>query len=178
MKGLELGILSLHSNLKTLEGKYIDLANYYKQELIQSSQDDPNETQKARPSSSSTNQKRIQATGKRANSRESGQSYLQKQVDLNKKTPRLEGRSFSKGSNGGIQNFEEYKDAGSKRGSSWRNYNQAQERSIIEEVKAQKAKLEDEMRNLIGLYTQICDEDVVGGGARNFVSRDSLNFDD
>lgn len=120
----------------------------------------------------------MQTTGKRANSRESGQSYLQKQSDLNKKTPRMEGRSFSKGSNHGIQNFEEYKDVASKRGSSWRNYNQAQERSIIEEVKAQKAKLEDEMRNLIGLYTQICDEDIVGGGGgtrSNFLSRDSAN---
>ena len=34
VKGLEIGILSLHSHLKTLEGKYIDLANYYKQELL------------------------------------------------------------------------------------------------------------------------------------------------
>ena len=37
MRNLEVGILSLHGHLKTLEGKYIDLANYYKQELIQSS---------------------------------------------------------------------------------------------------------------------------------------------
>ena len=35
VRGLENGILSLHNHLKTLEGKYIDLANYYKQELIQ-----------------------------------------------------------------------------------------------------------------------------------------------
>ena len=34
VRGLENGILSLHNHLKTLEGKYIDLANYYKQELI------------------------------------------------------------------------------------------------------------------------------------------------
>ena len=37
VRNLETGILSLHGHLKTLEGKYIDLANYYKQELIQSS---------------------------------------------------------------------------------------------------------------------------------------------
>jgi len=30
VKGLETGILSLHNHLKSLEGKYIDLANYYK----------------------------------------------------------------------------------------------------------------------------------------------------
>ena len=30
VKSLEIGILNLHAHLKTLEGKYIDLANYYK----------------------------------------------------------------------------------------------------------------------------------------------------
>lgn len=34
IKGLESGILNLHSHLKNLEGKYIDLANFYKQELL------------------------------------------------------------------------------------------------------------------------------------------------
>ena len=38
---------------------------------------------------------------------------------------------------------------------------QAQERCIIEEVKSQKQKLENEMRNLINLYSQICEEDVL-----------------
>lgn len=33
-EGLESGVLSLHNNMKTLEEKYIDLANYYKLELI------------------------------------------------------------------------------------------------------------------------------------------------
>lgn len=31
---LEVGIMNLHNNLKNLEGKYIDLANFYKQELL------------------------------------------------------------------------------------------------------------------------------------------------
>lgn len=31
---LETGIMNLHTNLKNLEGKYIDLANFYKQELV------------------------------------------------------------------------------------------------------------------------------------------------
>jgi len=31
---LEAGIMHLHSNLKSLEGRYIDLANFYKQELL------------------------------------------------------------------------------------------------------------------------------------------------
>jgi hypothetical protein len=31
---LENGITNLHINLKSLEGKYIDLANFYKQELL------------------------------------------------------------------------------------------------------------------------------------------------
>lgn len=31
---LESGILNLHNHLKSLEGKYIDLANFYKQELL------------------------------------------------------------------------------------------------------------------------------------------------
>ena len=39
VRNLEVGILSLHGHLKTLEGKYIDLANYYKQELISSNQE-------------------------------------------------------------------------------------------------------------------------------------------
>ena len=30
LRGLEAGILNIHSNLKQLEGKYIDLANFYK----------------------------------------------------------------------------------------------------------------------------------------------------
>jgi hypothetical protein len=34
VKSLESGIMDLHSNLKNLEGKYIDLANFYKQELV------------------------------------------------------------------------------------------------------------------------------------------------
>lgn len=38
VKGLETGILSLHCHLKSLEGKYIDLANYYKQELVATNQ--------------------------------------------------------------------------------------------------------------------------------------------
>jgi hypothetical protein len=29
-RGLEVGIVNLHSHLKDLEGKYIDLANFYK----------------------------------------------------------------------------------------------------------------------------------------------------
>ena len=37
MKNLESGIIKLHSNLKQLEGKYIDLANFYKKELVQKS---------------------------------------------------------------------------------------------------------------------------------------------
>lgn len=41
VRNLEAGILSLHGHLKTLEGKYIDLANYYKQELIQSAAANP-----------------------------------------------------------------------------------------------------------------------------------------
>jgi len=31
---LESGIMNLHINLTSLEGKYIDLANFYKQELL------------------------------------------------------------------------------------------------------------------------------------------------
>ena len=34
VKNLESGIMNLHSNLKQLEGKYIDLANFYKKELV------------------------------------------------------------------------------------------------------------------------------------------------
>ena len=74
VRNLELGILSLHSHLKTLEGKYIDLANYYKQELIQANQSDEtiNTTNagggvtaasqtRLRPQSSSANQRRMNA---------------------------------------------------------------------------------------------------------------------
>jgi hypothetical protein len=31
---LETGIMNLHANLKNLEGRYIDLANFYKQEFL------------------------------------------------------------------------------------------------------------------------------------------------
>lgn len=34
---IEYIIMSLYSKMKNLEGKYIDLANYYKQELVKSS---------------------------------------------------------------------------------------------------------------------------------------------
>ena len=84
-----MGILSLHGHLKTLEGKYIDLANYYKQELIQSTaqneeagknQVPAGPSQKLRPSSSSTNQRKLQSSAKRAGSREStqGNTYMRK----------------------------------------------------------------------------------------------------
>lgn len=34
VRSLESGIMNIHNNLKSLEGKYIDLANFYKQELL------------------------------------------------------------------------------------------------------------------------------------------------
>ena len=33
-------MLNLHNKMKNLEGKYIDLANFYKKEMIQSKEDD------------------------------------------------------------------------------------------------------------------------------------------
>lgn len=51
VRGLENGILSLHNHLKTLEGKYIDLANYYKQELIQANQTGPGSSKNGAPGS-------------------------------------------------------------------------------------------------------------------------------
>lgn len=54
MRNLEVGILSLHGHLKTLEGKYIDLANYYKQELIQSSSSNANLNNQSAASASIT----------------------------------------------------------------------------------------------------------------------------
>ena len=74
VKSLEIGILNLHAHLKTLEGKYIDLANYYKQELISTNNEEPDSSSKAVRSSSTANQKKQkQESSKRANSRESSQ---------------------------------------------------------------------------------------------------------
>ena len=105
-----------------------------------------------RPNSSSTGQRKALQGGsaKRTASRENSvnnqylrktNSQLQEKGDsLNsKRTPRLDGRSFSKGS--GLRNFEEYKDAAlaankGAGGRTGRGLDQAEERSIIEEVKS------------------------------------------
>ena len=103
-----------------------------------------------RPQSSSANQRKLQGSAKRVASRESSQNFVRKNGESqsqmqqisntstgNKRTPRVDARSsYAKGdSSTGIRNFEEYKD-----GNNQRNYmlDQAQERSIIEEVKSQK----------------------------------------
>ena len=128
--------------------------------------------------------------------RESSQNnYLRKNIEHHasasvtqnnsKKTPRLEARSYSKTSANGLRGFEEYKDTASmgKFSSLQRGFklDQAQERSIIEEVKTQKQKLENEMRNLINLYAQICDEESASGVQANpllFQSRHALGASD
>ena len=42
---IEYIIMNLYSKMKNLEGKYIDLANFYKQELVKSSAGKPNDNE-------------------------------------------------------------------------------------------------------------------------------------
>ena len=98
-RNLEAGIMNLHSNLKELEGKYIDLANFYKQELIsQNTQSVHIQPASAteRPISTFINNKNKQIAGKRTvggskDPRDKGRG------EVGRKTPRQDGKQLRSG---------------------------------------------------------------------------------
>ena len=86
---MESGILNLHAHLKNLEGKYIDLANFYKQELITAKND-----REMGDDSSSNVHKRSMHSAKRSSHSNKDSRFISKEI-FKKRTPRIEARGNS-----------------------------------------------------------------------------------